>query len=429
MSGFTNLYICALTLVAALFSSSAFSKEIKKEYFGIHMFYPAGEIASRGTTPSAVPDFFGSWRLHTAEKLTWRDMAPMAGSKLDFRIADAYMNIAAQHNMRVLWTLGSSTPQWAAANPGAKALSGLVGSSSTPSSEADWLSYVQQVLARYPNKIEAIEIWNEPDTTDGKWVGHSYNGTMRQLVSLTCTTFKAVKKINPSILVVSPSFTGDEQVDQHLEKFFSLGGGKCIDVLGFHSYEYQGSGPGYLTMQVARVRKIVSKHGFPNMPLWNTEFGVLVQNMEGTVKPMSKWGGLNKVHPEKYSASIATQYLMWGAAAGLDRFYWFAWDSQSMGLTRKGRRTMNIAGTAIKAIVKWTVGQPLPVCSELKNSASRQCLFGKKFKIIWPEERMMLPDGYVAENILGEKYSGPRSLVGDGLPVKINSDSTKEVAQ
>lgn len=411
-----------IALLALPLTVQCQGREIKPEYFGIHIFYPSGEKVDGKTTASSIPDFFGAWRLHNAQRLTWRDMAPLPGQPLDFSVADLYMQIAAKANMKVLWTLGSSTPKWAAAAPLAKALSGQDGSSSTPASDRDWLNYVSSVLNRYPNRIEAVEIWNEPDTTDDNGVGHSYYGSMKQLVQLTCATYKKVKEIDRKVLVVSPSFTGDEQVGTRLKHFLKMGGGQCIDVLGFHSYEYQGTGSSHLTHQIQEVQKIMREAGIQNLPLWNTEFGLLVQNLEDEVRPASKWGGLNKVHPEIEAASLTTKYLMWGAAAGLDRFYWFAWDSRTMGLTRKNRRQLNMVGMATKAVVSWTKGKFINQCLGGSKNSAPQCRFGGNkvdMLIVWPEGKLEIPEGVEATTVMGEQVKGPALYSGNGLPIKV----------
>ncbi|RRR99939.1 hypothetical protein EIP75_23460 [Aquabacterium soli] len=419
-------------LAFSMLPVTAFSQghEVKPEYFGIHIFYPGGEKIDAKTTASSIPDYFGAWRLHTAQRLTWRDMAPVAGKQLDFSVADVYMDIASKSKMKVLWTLGSSTPKWAAADPRAKALSGQDGSSSTPANEGDWLGYIEGVLGRYPNRIEAVEIWNEPDTTDDRGIGHSYHGSMKQLVRLTCATYKKVKELSPKVLVVSPSFTGDAQVGMRLKSFLKMGGGQCIDVLGFHSYEYQGTGPFHLTRQVQQVQKIIREAGIAKMPIWNTEFGLLVQNLEDEVKPASKWGGLNKVHSEVEAASLATKYLMWGAVSGLDRFYWFAWDSRTMGLTRKNRRQMNMVGMATRAVAVWSTGQKVTECGDRPKMAVAQCKFGvakPNMLIVWPEGKFKIPENAEATTVLGEIIKGPTSLSGNGLPLRILGDGISKM--
>jgi hypothetical protein len=134
--------------------------------FGIHIHRP-----SEATWPQ-IP--FAEWRLWDSY-VTWHDLEPQKG-RWNFTSLDNDVALAQRHGVGLLLTLGQS-PAWASMNPDAPP-HWRRGGSAPPTVEADWKKYVQTVVTRYKGRIEAYEIWNEPNSSD------SYTGTVSQLVAL-----------------------------------------------------------------------------------------------------------------------------------------------------------------------------------------------------------------------------------------------------
>ena len=86
---------------------------------------------------------------------------------------------------------------------------------------------------------------------------------------LTQAAHETLKRIDPTIQVVSPSFMNDPD---YLDIFLGYGGGEYIDVLGYHFYTAPGP-PEDMIPSMARVKRIMTNRGLAAMPIWNTEIG------------------------------------------------------------------------------------------------------------------------------------------------------------
>jgi hypothetical protein len=146
---------------------AAESVSVPESYFGIHVFYPPIEGLAPGTVASKMPNGFAAWRLHDAYKITWADLQPDEGkSGFHFDRADQYIGLARSGGMKVLWTLGYRNPAWLGGSLQRGVSTGdSVFGVGMPQSAA-WSNYVKTVLLRYPGRIEAVEVWNEPDPRD-----------------------------------------------------------------------------------------------------------------------------------------------------------------------------------------------------------------------------------------------------------------------
>lgn len=283
---------------------------IPLEYFGLHM-----HRADQGTAWPNVP--FGSWRLWDAY-VSWSQLEPKKG-QWDFSRLDRYVAMAKIGKVDLLLPL-ASTPRWAASR--ADEPSGYrPGNASEPQRIEDWRTYVRTLGERYKGRITLYEIWNEPN------IKHHFSGSPEKLVELTCEAYRILKDIDPANRVVSPSATaGAKDHIQYLENFLTIGGKKCIDIVGHHFY-VPNSGPEAMVPLIRQVRAIMQKHGIDDKPLWNTETGWWTANYEDTLdQPMVGW---KKLSLNQQSGDYLLHAFLLARAEGVGRFYWYAWDNRS----------------------------------------------------------------------------------------------------
>src|SRR5580704_5261031 len=107
---------------------------ITAQYFGMHIHHTAS-----GTPWPPVQ--FGSWRLWDSG-VAWPQLEPQLG-KWDFTLLDRYVQLAAQHHVEIVLTLGL-TPAWASARPQEPSAYSR-GNAAEPRSLADWEDYVRVV--------------------------------------------------------------------------------------------------------------------------------------------------------------------------------------------------------------------------------------------------------------------------------------------
>lgn len=309
------------------------SERIPSNFFSMHIHHVAG------VTP--WPDVpIGSWRLWDA-LVSWPQIEPKRG-QWNFELLDRYVFLAEQHKTEVLLPLGLS-PQWASARP----LEGSVyqpGNAAEPIDIVDWQDYVSAVVTRYKGRIAAYEIWNEPNNK-GFWTGDT-----QQMVALTREASEIIHRIDPAAQIVSPAATTNSGVTW-LAQFLNLGGGKYVDVIAYHFY-VSPQPPEAMVPLIQQVRQIMRDTGVGDKPLWNTESGWQVP------KPFPSF--------DLAAAYLARAYILnW--AAGVSRFYWYAWDNHtwvSIQTTEPDNRTLTPAGRAYVTIQKWLTEAELNGCEE-----------------------------------------------------------------
>ena len=344
---------------------------IARSFFGMHFFYAAASLRWPGQKDTPIPDAVGSWRLWNAFGSEWANLEPEPG-KWDFRLLDRYVELGRARNLELLLTLGE-TPRWASARPDEPTSAGM-GSAAGPRDLADWEDYVHVVATRYRGRIRYYEIWNEPAfsdierTVDARGRAGFFSGSSKQMVELARSAHRIIKAVDPDAQIVSPSMAGQKQGIKRLDAFLSAGGGQVIDIVGFHFYQVDSTEPERLPALVEEVRQTLAKYGISHKPLWNTESGLVVASDHRKVEPLEPGGigVLSRVFSAQEAAARLARFLVLGASAGIERYFWFAWDSGSMGLSDrpgpKRVRAPTAVGIAYATIARWMTGAHLKPC-------------------------------------------------------------------
>ena len=388
-----------------LFSSLAHSATVPPEYFGLHI--------HRADSSTAWPQArFGSWRLWDAY-VQWTHLQPEKG-KWEFQRLDRYVKLAAANHVSLLLPLGLS-PGWASSRPGEHSSYGE-GRAAEPKSMDDWRTYVRTVAWRYKGKINAYEIWNEPNDKA------FFSGSTTKLVELTCEAYSILKATDPNIVVVSPAYTGAQNIGK-LETFLAYGGKRCIDVVAYHLY-VTPSTPEAIPPLVQQIQQAMKRQDVGQLPLWNTETGWFIENSDGTpVEKMSNYW--LRVSAEQSASFVARSFLL-GSASGVERFYWYSWDSKLFGLIEPTAKSIKSGGLALDIVAKWMIGNPQPVCAET-NSVWHCALFSKQDErhfVVWSTEIPTLftaPIGWRIADVeradgRAERLQSSKDVVVDDLP-------------
>jgi hypothetical protein len=389
-------------------------------YMGLHIHY-----SSDRDWPS-VP--FGSWRL-LGDHVMWYDLEPQKG-QWTFKELDKDVALAEKNHLQLMLNL-SSTPTWASARPQEiRKLQNHPGYTAEPKDINDWRNYVRTVATRYKGKIQAYEVWNEPNG------GDFFSGTVDQLVTLTKEAYAILHEVDPNIIVVSSPPSGSGFA--YLDKYLAAGGGKYADVIGFHFY-VSPRPPEAMVGMAAQVKQIMAKYGLSGKPLWCTETGYFLESHGRQVKPL---GTLFPVIPrEQAAAYIARSYiLVW--ATGVPRLYWYGWDDPSMGLAEGEGIGTNIgtipklAADAYHRVASWLVGGVVRSCTA-DASETWVCEVTRDDKylghIIWNprgEKKFPIPADWEARRV--EHLYGPNTSVEGAkdapigpMPVLLENKSSK----
>ena len=290
-----------------------------------------------GATPwPAAP--VGEWRLWDAY-VAWPNLQP-AKNRWRFEMLDRYVAMATEHHVGILLPLGLS-PAWASARPLEKSTY-APGFAAEPRDLEDWRTYVRTVVQRYKGRIQAYEIWNEPN------LKLFWTGNVDQMVALTAEASRIIRSIDPQALIVSPSATQDRGV-AWLSEFLSKGGGTLVDVIGYHLY-VAPQPPEATFALVSSVKQAMAAAGISDKPLWNTEAG---------------WF-LPKPFPADLAAAYVVREFVVNWAAGVQRLYWYAWDNHgwvSLETTERDNSTLTAAGDAYAVAFRWLSGSRMISCA------------------------------------------------------------------
>jgi hypothetical protein len=332
--------ILALALAAGLAPGNALQRgpltgpaaPVPPTFFGMHMH----EAAT--TTPwPAVP--FAAWRLWDAG-VSWAELEPQRGQWRWDKL-DCYLAMAEEHHVELLLTLGL-TPTWASARPQEKSAY-WPGNSAPPRDLADWRHYVTEVARRYQGRIAAYEIWNEPD------LKQTWTGSVQQMVDLAREASQAIHEIDPAAQVVSPSAAG---VDVNwLAEFLARGGNQYVDVIGYHFY-VTPKPPEAMLELIRQVKQVMAEHGVAAKPLWNTETG---------------WSRPKPFPSDDLAVAYVARSYILSWAAGVERFYWYAWDNHrwvSLEMTQPDSRELRPAARAYAQLQRWLLGTVMQACDE-----------------------------------------------------------------
>jgi hypothetical protein len=383
------------------------SLAIPRTLFGLH-------IHRAATTTPWPKDDFGTWRLWDAY-VAWPWLEPKQ-DEWHFETLDKYLALAEQNKVEVLLPLAFS-PAWASARPNEPSAY-EPGFAAEPRNLQIWRNYVRTVATRYKGRIHYYELWNEPN------LQKFYSGTVEQMVALAREAYLILKEVDPSITVVSPSATGDRD-SAWLEEYLRKGGGAYADVIGYHFY-VTPKPPEAMVTSIRKVQQIMAKHGVGDKPLWNTETGWMIANSKGLVEPkvVGFPENMKVLTADEAAGYVARSFIIaWGA--GLQRFYWYAWDNHVMGLTEVDGKTLKLPAKAYAEVQKWLVGAQMTACKsdkentwvcELKRDAygSDSVLRGYLAWIVWNPDKSFsfnLPQTWgvqQARDLSGTKRSLPQ---------------------
>ena len=373
-------------------------RPIDADYFGAHLHRWVLQPGERAV-PTRWPDgLAGSLRMWDSGT-RWGDIAPSPGV-WSFERMDAYVDGAQAHQAAVLYTLGS-TPRWASARPDEPGPYGP-GCAAEPVRMAHWEEYVTRVAQRYRGRIQAYELWNEPQFSDyalDRQYPGFFTGSVAQMVALAHAARAVLDRVDPAAVLSTPGFVNGPH---RLERFLRSGGASHVQAVAYHFY---ASDSVQFMQEVAAVRAVSQRAGVSSLPLWNTESGVETHG-EGERLPE----GIKRRLNEAEAAAMTAQLLVLGAALQLQKFYYYAWDNDRSGMVdRGGAKTLRFA--AMQRVQQWLVGARLspPTMDAASVVQVRGMRDKRHFLLAWSADGkprpMPVPEGW--------KLVSTESLTGD----------------
>jgi hypothetical protein len=323
--------------------------------------------------------------------------------QFDWSGLDHYLEVAEAHRMDFFFSSGS-VPGWAAADQTScqpAAFDPLVSRcTSMVANIRDWDDFVTALVTRHKGRIHIYDLWNEP------WNPQDFTGSIPEMVKLTTHMHDIIRSIDPSAIIIAPAPTPH----RWLEGYLAAGGVRSVDVFSVHGYT---TNIDLDTAEVSQAWKseplkaILDKYGLADKPIWDTE---------------GSWGNQGRraiKDPDLQAAFVARAYLLhW--AAGITRFYWYAWDEPNWGTLWNRQTGLRKPGVAYGQVYNWMVGATMTrLCAE-RGDDTWTCEFSR-------------PGGYAAEAVwntsgrqhysVPSKYTQFRDL--DGNTVEVSSGSVE----
>lgn len=363
--------------LAAVPSSSL--RPVDAAFFGLHMVWPvrAPYIQNAPSVP------YGAWRALVPET-HWFSLEPKK-NEWRFDKLDLAMRLMESQGVDVLLTL-CGTPTWASSKPDLRGVY-TPGEDAPPKSLADWESYVRTVAERYRGRIRHYELWNEPAVREVD--GDKAHFTARQLVELGQAAYRIIKEVDPSARLTTPAMVGGEKGIARMDAYLAAGGSTCTDIVSFHFYGLPEQIPQYHAALVNMLRR----HGLAHLPIWNTEFGYLIEDPTTPNTHPLIGGAFARVLPADEAAARLARSLIIAASLGIERFYWFMWDGRNMGLISYQEKTINAAGRAFGRVANWLTNRTVSTIQRIGNVAFCQLAEDGRTvgHLVWPHDYRTQP--------------------------------------
>jgi VCBS repeat-containing protein len=187
---------------------------------------------------------------------------------------DRMVNSANARNMSVIGIL-NSPPDWAMV-PGSPSLGG------PPADPAEYAEFASMVATRYAGKVDAYEVWNEPNY----YVFWQPTPDAAAYTEILKAAYTAIKTADPNAVVVAGGIAatpdnGTQMVDavRYVTEMYEAGAAGYFDALSFHPYNYyvkfsQGGGmPTSPLTMVNAIHDVMVANGDGNKKIWATEYG------------------------------------------------------------------------------------------------------------------------------------------------------------
>lgn len=354
-------------------------------FFGLHIH------RAFSTTPwPPVP--FATWRLW-GSFVRWPQLE-LARNQWHWDILDREVELGEKHHVELVLPLGEA-PAWASVRSGSSASRFSEPGPADIADLDDWRALVRTLATRYKGRIMYYELWNEPNLPQSRMVC-----TPENMLILAREAYAIFKQVDPNIKVISPAPINPDGVPW-LDRYLELGGGKYADIISYHFYVK--TRPEDMLNLILPVKEIMRKHGVDDKPLWNTESG-WIKRLTGPVDPVRQAPGW-----------AARAYILnW--AAGVQRFYWYAWDDDggdSVPFTEEDEATVTASARAYVETQKWLIGARMESCERdvdgnWVSHLTRES--GRSAWILWNEDhssKFDVPKAWGVERVI--RLSGEES--------------------
>lgn len=170
------------------------------------------------------------------QKFPWREIETLQKGDFDWWRTDRIVADAEARGLSMIVRLDRQ-PFWSQADGGAVPLE-----NAPPVNLTDFEDFCYHVAHRYRGKIEAYQVWNEPNLAR-EWGGQPPDPA--GYVALLAHCYRGIKNGDPEAIVISagmaPTGTGPPEAmpdDEFIRRMYEAGGAKYFDMLGVNAPGY-----------------------------------------------------------------------------------------------------------------------------------------------------------------------------------------------
>lgn len=168
------------------------------------------------------------------QEFPWREIEGQGKGLWQWETPDRIMDQIDAHGLHVIARLGSQ-PAWASNTP--------LPEVSPPDNLQDFYDYVFAVASRYKGRVEAYQIWNEPNLAR-EWGNRPPDPA--GYVELLKVGYRAVKDADPGAIVISAGLAPTTRHDAEampdtyfIQAMYDAGAAPYFDMLGVHAAGYK----------------------------------------------------------------------------------------------------------------------------------------------------------------------------------------------
>ena len=303
-----------------------------------------------------------------------------------------------------------------------------------------YIRYVDFVSKSLAGKVEAYEIWNEPDI---KYF-NTKDATAADYTELLKAAYRTIKDNDPDVTVLGGAIAVQTAF---IDGMMQAGAGSYMDGLSVHYYLNKSAPEKRARNKLDEYRDVLVKYGYDKMPVWVTETGWANSNVDEQTQ--AQYIVRNAVFYDEFllDHGIEGQYFTYelqdssitSDVLGGEEY------ENSLGLY-KNDFTPKVSAGAVKTFNSLTAGKKLTALEQTRYGLFYQktayvatyAQSGQTVYVVWAEspfdQEINLPDAKITVydmqgNIIEDHVQGGVKRIGAAqAPIYIVCDSDPEVA-
>lgn len=298
----TTILLLLLTLAVI---APAFAQQSTPFDYGVVVSLPGQD---GDAVVSSLAQLGVNWVKH---EIPWRDIEPVQG-QINFALLDSAVNALDTAGFQILLTV-TTAPDWAR---------GIQEESGPPDDFATFGTFVGALASRYSGRVDAYEIWSEPNLRS-RWKSLTHPIGAQSYTELLAIGYEAIKATDPAAVVISAGLAstgfndavnaqaGDLEVNAiddriFLENLYAVGFAQYRDAVGVNAMGWANPPDSrcceaaagvsthfedphfYFLNTLEEYHTIMVRNG-DTTPLWVTSFGWGTTEDMGTADPLNEF--------------------------------------------------------------------------------------------------------------------------------------------